>query len=223
MLHLNEPVDARALGLRTAETGVPGRGVSLPGGLEVQVAVPGAQGLAAAVDDLIAVAAVPADGPAPLGTLADRVDVAELRGSDAADDVAGGDVPTAGAGGQGLAGVRLPVGVGWSTLEPIGWHLRPGEHLLVAGPARSGRTTTLCTVAAVLARLRPDWRVVAMGARHRLPSDVVTAHLEPGALPELVTLLGVRLPRRPLVVMRPRRGYLVESGSVEVVQVAMSS
>ena len=36
-------------------------------------------------------------------------------------------------------------------------------------------------------------------------------------------LLGVRLPRRPLVVMRPGRGYLVESGSIEVVQVATSS
>ena len=36
-------------------------------------------------------------------------------------------------------------------------------------------------------------------------------------------LLGVRLPRRPLVRFGPGRGYLVEAGSVEIVQVALPS
>jgi S-DNA-T family DNA segregation ATPase FtsK/SpoIIIE len=33
-------------------------------------------------------------------------------------------------------------------------------------------------------------------------------------------LLGVRLPRRPLVALGPGRGYLVEGGATEIVQVA---
>ena len=197
----------------------------------------------------------------------------------------------------------LPIGLGWTSLEPIGWALRPGEHLLVAGPARSGRTTALCTAASVLGRLRPDWPLIAVGARHPLPSDVVAAHVGPHDLPELAALLGagatatgrpscssttptcsttppaswrrcwprpaptssswrpaattvcvastapgcagcacpvpacscnrtptldgdllgVRLPRRPLVRFGPGRGYLVEAGSVEIVQVARQS
>ena len=89
----------------------------------------------------------------------------------------------------------LPIGLGWTSLEPIGWALRPGEHLLVAGPARSGRTTTLCTAASVLGRLRPDWPLIAVGARHPLPSDAVAAHSVPTTCPSWPALLGSGAPR----------------------------
>ena len=39
VLHLNDPVDARSLGVRVRTSVVPGRGVGLPGGLELQVAL----------------------------------------------------------------------------------------------------------------------------------------------------------------------------------------
>ncbi|MEV5750763.1 FtsK/SpoIIIE domain-containing protein [Actinoallomurus sp. NPDC052308] len=44
----------------------------------------------------------------------------------------------------------LPLGVGDTTLEPAGLTLYEGEHALIAGPARSGRSTALCAIAAVL-------------------------------------------------------------------------
>ena len=95
----------------------------------------------------------------------------------------------------------LPIGLGWTSLEPIGWPLRPGEHLLVAGPARSGRTTALCTAASVLGRLRPDWPVIAVGARQPLPSDAVASHVGPHDLSELAALLGSEHRDRPTVLL----------------------
>jgi S-DNA-T family DNA segregation ATPase FtsK/SpoIIIE len=44
----------------------------------------------------------------------------------------------------------LPIGIGDAALEPVGLTLYEHEHALVAGPARSGRSLALCTVAEAL-------------------------------------------------------------------------
>ena len=50
----------------------------------------------------------------------------------------------------------LPAGLSNDTLEPVGLTLYDREHALIAGPARSGRSTALCTIAqAALAGAAP--------------------------------------------------------------------
>ncbi len=65
----------------------------------------------------------------------------------------------------------VPIGVGDATLGPVGLTLYDGEHALVAGPPRSGRTTTLQTIASVIRAAKPDMMIVAIaGARSALAS-----------------------------------------------------
>ena len=102
----------------------PGRGFAVPSGLEIQVAVPDG-GLAAAVSK--AAAAHPLDaGPPPVEVLpavvdAARLDPARLSGSP----------------------WYLPLGLSDDTLSPAGLTLYTGEHALILGPARSGRSAAL--------------------------------------------------------------------------------
>ncbi len=56
----------------------------------------------------------------------------------------------------------LPVGIGDSTLSPVGLVLRDGEHALVTGPARSGKSTALMTLAAVARTASPRVRISAV-------------------------------------------------------------
>jgi S-DNA-T family DNA segregation ATPase FtsK/SpoIIIE len=48
------------------------------------------------------------------------------------------------------ATLRLAFGIGDDRLETVGVAMRAGDHLLVTGPARSGKTTTLQTIAGLL-------------------------------------------------------------------------
>src|SRR5690606_8471465 len=50
----------------------------------------------------------------------------------------------------------VPVGIAERTREPAGLVAYQGEHGLVAGPARSGKSTTLLTVAAACRAARAD-------------------------------------------------------------------
>jgi S-DNA-T family DNA segregation ATPase FtsK/SpoIIIE len=45
----------------------------------------------------------------------------------------------------------IPVGIGDSSLAPVGLELYEHEHALIAGPPRSGRSTALCAIAEALA------------------------------------------------------------------------
>jgi S-DNA-T family DNA segregation ATPase FtsK/SpoIIIE len=125
-------------------------------------------------------------------------------------------------------------------LEPV-WFTVP-EHVLVTGPPRSGKTTALQTIASVL----PDHlfvddaalvdsieagRPVVAAARtddvrgnygHWL-RDIRKSRTGLLLQPDLGAdgeLLGVRLPRRVSVPMRPGRGFLVENGEARLVQIA---
>jgi S-DNA-T family DNA segregation ATPase FtsK/SpoIIIE len=60
---------------------------------------------------------------------------------------------------------RVPIAIGDDMLQPVGWVLREGDHVLIAGLARSGKSIALLTVAAVLRSARPDMRITALVAR----------------------------------------------------------
>jgi len=111
---------------------VPGRAVT-PGGQVLQIGWPGGD-LAAAT------AAVAGRWPGarrsarPIGLLPTEFSLRDLR---AAARTA--EEPW-----------LVPVGLSADDLEPIGLPLYEHEHALIAGPPRSGRSTTLCTIAASL-------------------------------------------------------------------------
>jgi S-DNA-T family DNA segregation ATPase FtsK/SpoIIIE len=153
ILRLADPAEALSLGRRVADRSPwpAGRGDDAGSGLELQVAE-------VSDDDLAAVARAgsttdPALRPAPIGVLADLVPVAMF----AAAAVTSGDEWV------------LPVGLGGRSLVPVGLRLGPGDHVLVTGPVRSGRTTALRTLA----------RVAAAGAR---PLELIAVCGRPSAL-----------------------------------------
>ncbi|MGH2894576.1 MAG: FtsK/SpoIIIE domain-containing protein, partial [Solirubrobacteraceae bacterium] len=97
--------------------------------------------------------ATPAEGgPPPVGVLPESVGIDALLGAGRADRGAGGDM-------------FIPFGIGDETLEPAGFELYEGDHAMIAGPARTGRTTALLVVAEVLSRLYPDIPLVGVATR----------------------------------------------------------
>ena len=66
---------------------------------------------------------------------------------------------------------RVPVAVGDDSLSPIAWTLRDGDHVLISGPARSGKSTTLTTIASVLRTARPDIHITALTPRRSPLAD----------------------------------------------------
>ena len=63
------------------------------------------------------------------------------------------------------ADLFIPFGIGDETLEPAGFELDEGDHAMIAGPARTGRTTALRVVAEVIARLYPDILLIGVATR----------------------------------------------------------
>jgi S-DNA-T family DNA segregation ATPase FtsK/SpoIIIE len=180
VLRLADAVEQRALGLPAAGLSLPGRGVVLPSGLTVQVAQPGAGGELRAAVAAAAGRWSPgsaAGGPVPLGRLPDDVAVDELV--DAADLAADPWF--------------LPVGIGSDELAVSGWQVHPGEHILVVGPPRSGRTTVLAALGRVVRRHRPDVAVIAVVGRRLGGGDLpVDACVAADRLEELDRWVGAR-------------------------------
>lgn len=121
--------------------------------------------------------ATPAEGgPPPVGVLPESVGIEALLGAGRAE----------------REPLFIPFGIGDETLEPAGFELYEGDHAMIAGPARTGRTTTLAVVAEVLSRLYPDIPLVGIATRRSPLRDcaaltkVITAAEELG---ELVTEL----------------------------------
>ncbi len=81
---------------------------------------------------------------------------------------------------------HVPVGVAERTRAAAGLVAYQGEHALVVGPARSGKSTTLLTVAAVCRAARPDITVVSVaGPRSPLATDPLAGTVvAPSALGE---------------------------------------
>jgi S-DNA-T family DNA segregation ATPase FtsK/SpoIIIE len=156
---------------------VPGRAFESGTGREIQVAIPHREGLEAAV------AGMSWDHspqvPWSIGVLPTEVHVADF--------VTSGHISA----GEWF----LPVGIGDTALTPVGLLLREGEHALVTGPARSGKSTALATLAAVARNASPRVRISAILSR-RSPlaeSPAVDVILELEALAGLAEVDGPHL------------------------------
>ena len=100
-----------------------------------------------------AAGAAPAEGgPPPVGVLPESVGIDALLGAGRAERGAGADL-------------FIPFGIGDETLEAAGFELYEGDHAMIAGPARTGRTTALRVVAEVIARLYPDILLIGVATR----------------------------------------------------------
>jgi S-DNA-T family DNA segregation ATPase FtsK/SpoIIIE len=144
-------------------------------------------------------------GPAPIGTLP-----AHVR-------------RTCHTGGTAAAGATtLVVGTDFDTLGAATLHVPDGEHVLVAGPARSGRSTALATLATAWTRAAPDGTVLVVAPRDPaafglgavVHLDVALRHVD-GAGPHEPVLLvvddaeGVDDPRLGALAEARRPGVLI--------------
>ncbi|MGI8663105.1 MAG: FtsK/SpoIIIE domain-containing protein [Acidimicrobiales bacterium] len=126
----------------------PGRGIDAESGRVVQVAQPrgGLDAAVRAIADRARSAPRARGGPSPIGVLPSLV----------------GHRDVIGAARVGSRPWLLPIGIGERTLRPAGFELYEGEHALVAGPPRSGRSSALMAVARAFASAVPDGRIVAI-------------------------------------------------------------
>jgi S-DNA-T family DNA segregation ATPase FtsK/SpoIIIE len=122
-------------------------------------------------------AAPPIDGgPPPVDVLPESLPVSALLG----------------AGRDDREPLFVPLGIGDDSLEPAGFELYEGDHALISGPPRTGRTTALLVVAEVVSRLYPELDLVGVAVRRSALRDcaalsrVVTSA---GELAELATAL----------------------------------
>jgi DNA segregation ATPase FtsK/SpoIIIE, S-DNA-T family len=135
---------------------VPGRALIAATSQVIQVARPPRGDVAGAVDRLAASWPAPSEPPTVIRTLG--------------SDLRMGDV-----GGTAQLGHRpwtIPVGIAEVSMGPADLVAYPGEHATIAGPARSGKTSALRTIAGAARRGRPDVRIVAVaGPRSALATD----------------------------------------------------
>jgi len=121
-----------------------GRAFESGGGREIQVALPHKDGLAAAV--ALSRWDPPGVPPWAIDVLPHEVSVAEV--------IAAGRISS--------DEWFLPLGIGDATLAAAGLILRQGEHALVTGPAGSGKSTALATVACVARAAHSRLRISAL-------------------------------------------------------------
>ena len=139
---LPDRCDYAQFGLAVPEELSRNRGVDVASGLLVQIAEPPA--------DLDGVAVAPGGTlPRPIGVLPVHVPVAAVADSVRTD----GDE------------WFLPLGIDDRTLRPTGWLLGPGDHGLITGPARSGKSTALAAIAELVAKLGTDVAIHGVALR----------------------------------------------------------
>ncbi|HEY7072565.1 MAG TPA: FtsK/SpoIIIE domain-containing protein [Acidimicrobiales bacterium] len=91
----------------------------------------------------------------------------------------------------------VPIGQAESDLRPVAVTAYEGEHVLVAGPARSGKSTTLLTIAGAVLAAQPDTLVAAVAtARSPLVADTrIHRVVDPGDVAPLQDVLDSDAPR----------------------------
>jgi S-DNA-T family DNA segregation ATPase FtsK/SpoIIIE len=141
VLHLDDAADAATVGLQPSlvPAALPGRAVVASSGLEAQLAVfdQGSTSEASAVHAV-----------EPIGTLATLVHPAALSVSRRVN-----------------GGCELSVGIDFLILGTASLTVPDGEHVVVLGPARSGRSTALVRIAAAWREVHPPGWVVVVAAR----------------------------------------------------------
>ncbi len=133
LFRLADPVDYLTAGLRivSTETMPAGRAFRADTGQEVQVALPHAVGLRRAVGSIGAHYSSDHMVVPTIGELPTDITVEALGAHPRLDGEA----------------AWIPVGIGDEELAPVGFELYPGEHALVAGRARTGKSSALCAMA----------------------------------------------------------------------------
>ena len=160
----------------------PGRGYESLAGREFQVLRPHPDGLPAAVALLESEPTV--GGPVAVGVLPAEVKIPDIVDRGRIFDLEW----------------IVPVGLGDALLEPTGFTLGDGDHVLVCGPARSGKSTVLATMAAVVAHHQPDVTIVAVTPRRSpLADSPVVDHVVATAAELAAIDLAPETPRLVLV------------------------
>ena len=167
LFHVDDPIECAALGVRAAAVPppIPGRILLTDVRLEAQLAV-------LPLPPAASSRRRPAIAPVPIGTLGDDVDAGSLPLSTYRDGA-----------------TSLSIGIDFATLSPVGLEVPDGEHVLVVGPARSGRSTALIRLIAgwrdahrdgvvVLHCPRSNSPVRRLGRGRRWPNAVVAADEE---------------------------------------------
>ena len=152
VLHLGDPVDYAVLGLRRPErssTGS-GRGVDVERGCEFQMAHE--PNVDAAVDR-IRFAHLAVDGSTPhrpplaMSIMSACIPLAHLKEMLRGSDATAVDHPET---------LTIVLGLGDDEHQPIGWTLGEGEHALITGPSRSGKSTALLVAHHMATAALPD-------------------------------------------------------------------
>ncbi len=161
VLQLGDLADYAQLGLsrRSIPRFTPGRAVLTTASPRVTQIARSRLALPDAVADLAARHRPAQRPPAPIGTLPERVSLAALLAAR----------PAASAEEEAL---WLPLAIDGETLTAAGWSLYTGEHALIAGPARSGRTNALMALAQACAALHPELPVHAVALRRSGLTDL---------------------------------------------------
>ncbi len=183
-----DPTAATMLGVRSLPADMPpGRCVDTTTGRVVQVAVPHPDGISAAVSVVAATWPGGRGGPLPVEELPAAVKVPDVVAWLHLDD----------------DGWRLPAGIGDERLAPVGWRLGEGDHVLVAGEPRSGRSTLLAALATMVAERHPAATVLGIAPRRsplREVPGLTRLVTDPGGIEAAVAdLLGIEGPRLVLV------------------------
>jgi S-DNA-T family DNA segregation ATPase FtsK/SpoIIIE len=187
LLRLSDPQDYSAFGItrRQVPRFTPGRALIAETAQVVQVARP-SPSLGAAVAATAAAAPV-ATRPVPgVGVLPDAVPATAV----------------ASAARIGVPPWFIPLGIGERDLGPAGLTLFEGDHAIVAGPARSGKSSVLCTLAEVVARAQCGIICVGIAPRRsplRESPDLDDLATEPA---DITALLGaIAADGRPHIVL----------------------
>jgi DNA segregation ATPase FtsK/SpoIIIE, S-DNA-T family len=161
-LRLGDKGDYSNFGIRMANVPemVPGRAITITDRQVVQIARP-ADGAEAAARRLASSIPAPARPPVRMDLLTTEVRLPDLG---AAAEL-------------GARPWTLPIGVAESARATAHLMAYQGEHALIVGPARSGKSTALLTVAAACRAARGDVRVVAVaGPRSPIGADPLVDH-----------------------------------------------
>ncbi|MGI9028442.1 MAG: FtsK/SpoIIIE domain-containing protein [Ilumatobacteraceae bacterium] len=161
VFHLDDPTEATGCGVRAAivPPPIPGRLIVASTGGEAQLAMPSMNAAPRDDDDTVR--------PPAIGVLARSVDAATMP------------VGATTAAGE----IELVMGIDHATLDVARLAVPPGEHLLVVGPARSGRTTALRRLAESWSTACPEGVVLVVGQRPGHPLVSGAAEVAAAELP----------------------------------------